>query len=669
MAQTTNELTPHFLLNAYEQISRIRNFETASLALTKGSDALIVGSAHFCAGQEAIPTGALAALRADDQVVATYRGHGWALQSGITARELMAELCHRAEGINGGRAGSALVTAPQRRFIGENSIVGAGLPIACGAALAAVASGSDRVVIVSFGDGATSQGAVHEALVFAVSRQLPVIFVCENNGWSEMTPTSHIVKVPRLARRMIGYGMPGFTIDGTDPLAVHDCVAEAAELARRGGGPTFIECMAPRLWGHYNRDIEHYRPKADRQSAVERDPLVLLRTRLLNEGLASSEQLNALDAQVKADMDAVVELMGSLASPDGKDACAHVIAAPASATVLQAPLVQNVRELSYIQAVNEALRVELRERDDVLIFGEDVGKAGGIFGATRDLQKEFGAHRVFDTPIAESAILGGAVGAAMSGKRPVVEIMWADFMLVALDQLINQAANVRYLTRGQFSAPMVVRTQQGATPGSCAQHAQCLEALLTHIPGLRVGLPSCPQDAYSMLREAIADPDPCVIIESRALYQTKAWVDVNAPTSQFGKAALRVPGKDLLLVGWGTTVPLLLEASQKLAEEGVQAAVLDMRWLAPLDEETLAQVLADCGWHMVIAHEANLSGGFGAEVVARMVERHPQQAVRFRRVGGPNTRMPAAPALQAHILPSTQSILIAARELISTGGK
>lgn len=665
MTQAANSENSEFLLDAYRRMSFIRSFEDAALRLTKGDDALIVGSAHFCAGQEAVPVGAIAALRADDQVVATYRGHGWALESGIEARALLAELCHKAGGINGGRSGSALVMAPEQRFLGENSIVGAGLPIACGAALASVSEGSDRVVVVSFGDGAMSQGAAHEALVFAASRQLPVVFICENNGWSEMTPTSSIVKVPRLARRALGYGIQGVTIDGTDPQAVRNSVAEAAARARSGEGPALIECVLPRLWGHYNRDIEHYRPKEDRKSAKEKDPLLLLRERLVGQGLAATADLDAVDAGVAAEVATLADEMRGLAAPDPADACLHVVGELQSMPEKVANTgASEERELTYIQAVNWALRRELQDRQEVLVFGEDVGYAGGIFGASRDLQKEFGADRVFDTPIAESAILGAAVGSAMCGRRPVVEIMWADFMLVALDQLINQAANVRYLTRGRLSAPLVVRTQQGVTPGSCAQHSQSLETLLTHIPGLRVGLPSCAEDAYSMLRAAIADSDPCVIIESRALYQTKGVVDLDAPAPPIGGARVRVEGKDVLLAGWGSVVPKMIEAASMLLKRGIHATVLDLRWLAPLDEEAIHKALEQCGRRIVVVHEACKTGGFGGEVITRLLEKSKYSPIQFRRVSSIDSRMPASPALQGAIVPDAARIADAARELV-----
>jgi len=461
------------------------------------------------------------------------------LQSGIEPYELLAELCHRADGVNGGRAGSALVMAPRHRFLCENSIVGAGIPIACGAAMAAVAQGSDRVVVVSFGDGATSQEALREGLVLAAARRLPVLFICENNSWSEMTPVSEMVPLDRIAWSAGWYGIRGFTIDGTDPLAVRDTAA----LAVAG------------------------------------------------------------------------------------------------------------------------LRAGLAARPEVLVCGEEVGKAGGIFAATRSLQREFGADRVFDMPIAESAILGSAVGAAMCGQRPDVEIMWADFLLVALGQLINQAANVRYLTRDRFSAPLVVRTQHGATPGSCAQHSQSLEALLAHIPGLCVGLPTTPQDVYDMLRAAVADPDPC-IIESRALHQTKASVTLAATPGPVGSAALRVSGRDVALVGWGAVMAQLLEASRQLGQDVIEAAVLDLRWFSPFDDAALSAAVMGCHSRAVIAHDANLTGGFGAEIAARLHEQHGPGAIQICRVASPDIRVPAAPLLQRASLPDAAAVVRAAKSLV-----
>lgn len=653
-----------FARDAYRRMLFIRAFEQRCLDLSTSTPPEVAGSIHLCAGQEAIPVGAMAALRPEDSIVATYRGHGWALSGRLGAAEVLAEICHRAGGVNGGRAGSALITAPWAGFIGENSIVGAGGPVACGVALAARLRKSGAVTIVSFGDGATSQGALHESLVFAAAYDLPVIFLCENNGWSEMTASAEIIKLDRLAKRAGGYGMPGVTIDGADPIAVRDTIAQAAERARSGGGPSFVECRVSRLWGHYNRDIEHYRPKQDRALAEANDPIVLLGERLRRSGDAKAQSLAACHAEVEAEIAALTAAALASPVPDPASARLHVVAETSPATpgvsVLGAPV-----ETTYIGAVNEALRRILAGDGRSLLYGEDVGKAGGIFGAARNLQREFGAARVFDTPIAEAAILGSAVGAALMGLRPVVEIMWGDFLLVALDQIINQAANIRYVTQGRTGVPLVIRTQQGATPGSCPQHSQSLEALLFHIPGIRLGIPATAQDAYDMLRAAATVEDPVMLIEARALYQRRESVVFDQPVEAIGGARVRREGRDLAIVTWGTALVEALGAADRLATDGIEAAVLDLRWLAPLDEAALFEAAARCGGRVLIVHEANRTGGVGAEIAARIAEHLP--GAMIRRLGAPDVRIPAAPVLQAALLPRAAAILAAARDLARPG--
>jgi 2-oxoisovalerate dehydrogenase E1 component len=301
-----------------------------------------------------------------------------------------------------------------------------------------------------------------------------------------------------------------------------------------------------------------------------------------------------------------------------------------------------------------------------VVYGEDVGKSGGIFGATRGLQRKFGADRVFDTPISENAILGSAVGAALMGMKPVVEIMWADFLLVALDQIVNQAANVRYATAGRSGAPIVVRTQQGVTPGSCPQHSQSLEAILAHIPGLRIAVPATPQDAYSLLRTAIATPDPCIVFESRGLYPTSSEVLFSDVIEPMGKSRLRKPGRDAVIVTWGTCVPVAMEAAAKLAERGVDVGVLDLRWLCPLDEEGLRAAVTNASGKVIILHEANRTAGFGAEVFTRLHEcLGGEMALHVTRVATPDMRIPAAPVLQAALLPSADTVIAAVGRLLA----
>ena len=655
-----------FLLECLKKIIQIRAMEQCSTDLSQATPPRILGSIHLCAGQEAVPVGAVAGLRDDDQIIATYRGHGWALAAGLSTTEVFGEIAQRSIGINGGRGGSAYMMAPWTRFIGENSIVGAGVPIGCGVALANQVSGNGRVVVVSVGDGAFNQGATHEGLAFAAARNLPLLVICENNGWSELTATAETFKIERIAQRASGYGMPGMTIDGTNPAAVRDTVRQAAERARRGEGPALIECRVPRLWGHYNRDIEHYRSKEDRKTAAERDPIVLLSARLREAGVLEPGEAESLVAEAKSEMDELVRTVFASPLPDIATARDHVWATPIEKTETSGASSSEPRSMSYIQAVNEALGRELETRPEVLVYGEDVGNAGGIFGASRGLQKTYGSQRVFDTPIAESAILGSAVGAALMGMKPIVEIMWADFMLVALDQLINQAANVRYVTGGRAGAAMVVRTQQGGTAGSCAQHSQSLEALLAHIPGLRVALPSTPQDAYDILRSAVADPDPCVIFEARGLYQTSGPVRTSDSAQPIGKADLKKSGPDAVIITWGTMVRHAIEAANALEDEGSKVGVLDLRWLSPLDEEAIRQAVRAAGGRVVVAHEANLTGGFGGEIVARLHEMFDGTlTLRVKRIAAPDIRMPASPVLAEQLAPNARTIGAATRSLLS----
>jgi 2-oxoisovalerate dehydrogenase E1 component len=440
--------------------------------------------------------------------------------------------------------------------------------------------------------------------------------------------------------------------------------------AREGRGPVFLECKTVRLGGHYNGDIEHYRPRADADEAKQRDPLACLRLRMVEEGHTSEAALDAIDAEVAREIDAITMAVRVMDEPAPETATAHVVAVPAdlpAGTGRSAGTDPAVAELTYQRAINRALIDELTSRPEVVVYGEDVGAAGGIFGVSRGLQKQFGQDRVFDTPISESAILGSAVGAAMEGMRPVVEIMWGDFLLVALDQLVNQAANVRFINRSALHAPMVVRFQQGATPGACAQHSQSLEAFLAHIPGLKVGVPATPADGYAMTRAAVADPDPVVLAEARELYQMKGKVDVGGPPQTPGGARVHREGADVAILTWGPMLHRALSAAQRLSDMGYEACVVDLRWLRPLDDDTIDTAVLRCQGRVVVAHEANLTGGFGAEVAARITERHfGTLRAPVRRVGAPDVRIPAAPSLQNAVLPSADELVDAALAVLDS---
>jgi len=320
------------------------------------------------------------------------------------------------------------------------------------------------------------------------------------------------------------------------------------------------------------------------------------------------------------------------------------------------------QKLTYAQAANAALDEALRDIPETLLFGEDVGVPGGVFGVTKGLRKSHG-DRVFDTPISESAILGGAIGSALVGRRPIVEIMWADFSLVALDQIVNQAANVRYVSEGRLTAPITIRTQQGSGPGACAQHSQSLEAFFGHVPGLHVAMPATVQDAYDLLRTAIRTNDPTIVIENRNLYHgAKELVTIGGPVGPVGGAAIRRHGDDVTVVTWGSMVHRALEAAELAAGEGIEVEVVDLRWIRPLDTAAVLDSVSRTR-RVLVVHEAHTFLGVGAEIVAGIAEADIRLLAPPVRLGAPDVRIPAAPSLLADVIPSVDSIRRALGEL------
>lgn len=312
--------------------------------------------------------------------------------------------------------------------------------------------------------------------------------------------------------------------------------------------------------------------------------------------------------------------------------------------------------LTYAEAINAALARALEEIPETFLYGEDVGKPGGVFGVTRGLQKRFG-NRVFDTPISESAILGSAVGSAMLGMRPIVEIMWVDFTLVALDQIVNQLVNVRYISQGQLAAPVTIRTQQGMAPGACAQHSQNLEAFFLHVPGLRVCMPRTAQDAYDLLLASIHSEDPVLVIENRTLYHAgKQEVTIGGPVQSQGGSRIRRRGDDVTIVTWGAIAERSLIAADILTGQGISADIIETVWLNPFDTDAVTESVRRTG-RLLVVHEANLTGGFGAEVIARIAESGIPMAAPPARLGVQDLRIPSAPSLAEPLSPSVEDIV------------
>ncbi len=645
------------LLEMHRRMLLIRGFEQRVSALFR--DGEVPGFVHLSIGQEAAAVGACWPLGPADVITSTHRGHGHCLAKGLDPLGMFAELMARQQGTNAGRGGSMHIADPKLGIFGANGIVAAGLPIAVGAAAAAQLRGDGSVAVSFFGDGAVAQGAFHEAVNLAAVWQLPVIFFCENNGYAEFSPAATQHAAP-LELRAAGYGVDYVAVDGNDVSATAAAMNDVVEAVRAGRGPVFLEATTYRWHGHYEGDPERYRTPEEVQSWEARDPLVLHANRLRETG-ASDDDLKAMAAAVGHELDEAVEAARRLAAPDASTLMEFVTQPRVARSEPPAPP-EDAPVFRMMDAVRTALEVELAADERVFVAGIDVADGGGVFGLTRGLRQRFG-DRVRDTPISETAVMGLGVGAAMAGMRPVVELMYLDFLGVCFDQLMNQAAKMPFMTGGAAQMGLTVRTQFGAGRSAGSQHSQSLEALLAHIPGLTVVMPSTPADAYGLLRAAIQDPNPVVFIENRLLYTMKGPQPPEDYILPIGKAAVVRQGNDITVVSVSRMVHEALAAAETVAAEGVSVEVIDLRTVAPLDMATVLDSVRRTN-RLLIAHEAVVPFGIGAEIAATVAkEALCDLDAPIERIGAAATPPPYAPELERAWLPDREVIADALRRL------
>jgi 2-oxoisovalerate dehydrogenase E1 component len=656
-------------LDLYRAMSRIHASE---MRVRKGLSSGEVGFSYWpVEGHEAMAAGAAVALEPGDQIVATYRGLADVVGNGVDLGPYFAELIGKATGLSKGKAGAMGVSQPEAGIMWTTGIVGAGPLIANGLALAASLRDESRVVLVCFGDGATSIGFVHEAMNLAAVWNLPVVFFCENNAWAECTPLADYTRTVQLSVRAASYGMPGVTFDGNDPVAVYDAVSEAAGRARNGGGPTFVEGVAYRLQGHYFGDPMEYVPSDELEAARAKAPFDTYRAQLIDEGIASADDLGAIDAAIATEVDEAFAF--AVGSPETDlaelevDVFGGVSSDPARARRVAAVAIPDgeTETIGLVQAVNRTLDRALAADERVILLGEDIADpAGGLFKVTHGLSTKYGTDRVRNTPIAESSIIGAAIGASMAGMRPVAELMFMDFLGVAMDQIANHAAKIRYMSGGRQHAPLVIRTAVGTSSGP--QHSQAFEAWAMHVPGIKVVWPSTSADAVGLLNACLDDDDPCLFVESMKLFFGGGQFPV--PLADFslplGKADRKREGSDVTVVAYGPAVHDALHAAESLAGEGTSVEVVDLRSLVPLDLDTVLESVAKTG-RLVITHESVRSCGPGAEIAAAVGEElFGQLAAPIARVAASFTPVPRSSVLEAACRPDAAAVVDAIRGLL-----
>jgi 2-oxoisovalerate dehydrogenase E1 component len=647
----------HDLVQMQRRMLLIRGFEERVAALYR--DGEVPGFVHLSIGQEASAVGACWPLVPTDVITSTHRGHGHCLAKGLAPLGMFAELMGKDLGTNRGRGGSMHIADPTIGIFGANGIVAAGLPIAVGASAASQLRADGAVAVAFFGDGALAQGAFHEAVNLAAVWKLGVVFFCENNGYAEFSPAATQYSAT-LERRAAGYGIDYVAVDGNDVTATAAAMHHVVQVVREGGGPVMVEASTYRWHGHYEGDPQRYRTEAEVDAWKDRDPIIQ-HTRHLEAAGCSSAEVAALEVSVAQELDEAVEAARRLARPD-TPSLGHFVTRPRPEPPEPAPLAEDAPIFRTMDAIHAALERELETDDRVFVAGIDVAQGGNVFGLMRGLHDTFG-DRVRDTPISETAIMGLGVGAAMAGMRPVVELMYLDFIGVCLDQLLNQAAKMPYMTGGAAQMALTVRTQFGAGRSSGSQHSQSLEALLAHIPGLSVVMPSTPADTYGLLRAAIQDPNPVVFIENRLLYGMKGAqppVDYILP---IGKAIVVRPGTDVTVVSVSRMVHEALAAAAVMADEGISVEVIDLRTVAPLDMATILESVHKTS-RLLIAHEAVMPFGIGAEIAATAAqEGFWDLDAPIVRIGAAPTPPPYAPNLEQEWLPNQEGIAAGLRLL------
>jgi 2-oxoisovalerate dehydrogenase E1 component len=550
----------------------------------------------------------------------------------------------------------------------------------------------DEVVYASIGEGSTSQGEFWEAMNTASSKKLPVIFCVEDNGYAISTPVEVNTPGGNISRLVANF--PNFyfaEVDGTDAEASLRAFQAAVAHCRAGLGPAFVHGHCVRPYSHSLSDDEKlYRPQAERDADLLRDPLLRTRTRLLDEGTLTVEEIDALEHSLdrevaeaaeralKAPLPRVEEILLHVYSedldPTSPTFAAEQPSAPGSVSGGKAGRAASAEPRTMADLINACLHDEMRRDSRIVVFGEDVADAsreealaevkgkGGVFKLTAGLQTEFGSERVFNSPLAEANIVGRAVGYALRGMKPVVEIQFFDYIWPAYHQIHNELSIMRWRSNGEWACPVVIRAPIGGyLTGGSIYHSQSGESLFTHIPGLRVVFPSNALDANGLLRTAIRCDDPVLFLEHKRLYrETHDRAPYPGPdfAIPFGKARIVRPGADLTLITYGALVPRSLQAAERARREhNIDVEILDLRTLNPYDWESIAASVRKTS-RVIVAHEDMLSWGYGAEIAARIGdELFDSLDAPVRRIGAMDTFVAYQPILEDAILPQPETIL------------
>lgn len=690
----TADVPADILRQAYRVMYLSRKIDDKEIQLKNQSQIFFQISG---AGHEAILTAAGMRFKAGyDWFFPYYRDRALCLALGVTPHEMFLQAVGAADDpASGGRQMPSHWGHTRYNIVSQGSPTGSQCLQAVGCAEAGLLYErltnisdrdtrfrADEVVYVSLGDGTTSEGEFWESLNTACLRRLPVVYLVEDNGFAISVPVEFQTAGGNIANLVRSFpGLLVRTVDGTDFVASYEAVGDALAYARARRGPALVHATVIRPYSHSLSDDERlYKTTDEREAEARRDPLKKMSALLLDRGLITVRELEAEQAAIERQVNEAAK--EALAAPKpARDTAALWVFSPdvdPTSPAFEGRLEPVGKPDTMVAAINHTLRDEMAVNPRIVVFGEDVADCsreasleevqgkGGVFKVTHGLQRLYGSERVFNSPLAEANIIGRAVGMAIRGIKPVVEIQFFDYIWPAMQQLRDEMAMMRYRSGNNWSCPMVVRVPIGGyLRGGAPYHSQSGVAIFAHSPGIRIVFPSNAQDAAGLLRTSIRCDDPVLFLEHKHLYrQTYNKGEYPGPDYQipFARAAVRREGADVVVFTWGALVQRSLLAAQQAEKDGISAAVVDLRTLVPCDWDTIAAWVERTS-RVVIAHEDQLTCGFGAEIAARIAQHHFDRLdAPVRRVASLDTPVAYCPDLEEAILPGSADVLEAIRE-------
>ncbi|HEX6547643.1 MAG TPA: thiamine pyrophosphate-dependent enzyme [Candidatus Dormibacteraeota bacterium] len=620
-----------------------------------------------CAGHEAAQIGAAWPLKPkQDWISPYYRDVVLCFRMGLTPLDLMLSVLAKPDDpASGGKQTPGHFSDTRLNIISGGSPLATQMVHGAGAAYALKIDKTDKIVMTCYGEGAGSEGDTHEAFNFAAIYQLPIVFLMQNNGFAISTPYRKEYAVEFGAQRAAGYGFPGVTLDGRDPVTTYHVAKQAVGRARSGAGPTLIEALVDRLGAHSSEDDQRrYRNQEEIDQLAKNDCLVQFRTRLLKEAILNEKQVEEFEEEVKETVNQATREALDARDAEPEAALTNVYAPAGQAEAKDPTANAETEEMNMVQALREALTEEMERDERVVVLGEDVGPKGGVFLVTDGLTKRFGEDRVIDTPIAESSIAGLALGMALAGKVPVAEMQFTDFAHMAFNQITNEMAKFRYRSDGDWGVPVTIRAPMGGHVNGALYHSQSIEARFA-TPGLKIVIPSSPYEAKGLLLASIRDPDPVLFLEHKRLYRMfKEAVPKGEYLIPLQQARVVKEGEDISVFAYGLMVHYALEAAKRIEEEGWSVEVVDLRTVYPLDKEAILASARKTGKCLVV-YEDNFSVSVGSEVAAVIADEAWQWLDGpIKRLGGLDVpAMPYAKPMETFFMPDPEKVYGALKEL------